>query len=148
MSNMWPPLWSSGQSSWLYIQRSRVLFPSLTYFLSSGSGMGGPLSLMSTIDELLERNSSGCGLESREYGRRHSPRWPRGTLSPQSLALTSQTSSDRWVGIVRSRTKAWSLIVCVWYLTECKACMEHRAALWMDSVRELRQAVCLYVSDI
>jgi hypothetical protein len=29
----------------------------------------GPLSLMSTIEELLGRKSSGSGLESREYGR-------------------------------------------------------------------------------
>jgi hypothetical protein len=29
----------------------------------------GPLSLVSTIEELLGRNSSGCGLENREYGR-------------------------------------------------------------------------------
>jgi hypothetical protein len=28
----------------------------------------GPLSLMSTIEELLGRNSSDSGLESREYG--------------------------------------------------------------------------------
>jgi hypothetical protein len=28
-----------------------------------------PLSLLSTIEELLGRNSSGSGLESREYGR-------------------------------------------------------------------------------
>jgi hypothetical protein len=29
----------------------------------------GPLSLMSTIEELLERKCSGSGLENREYGR-------------------------------------------------------------------------------
>jgi hypothetical protein len=29
-----------------------------------------PLSLVSTTEELLGRNSSGSGLESREYGRR------------------------------------------------------------------------------
>jgi hypothetical protein len=28
----------------------------------------GPLSLVSTIEELLGRNSSGSGLENREYG--------------------------------------------------------------------------------
>ena len=34
-----PPLWSSGQSFWLQIQRSRVRFPALPDFLSSsGSG--------------------------------------------------------------------------------------------------------------
>jgi hypothetical protein len=35
------PLWSSGQSSWLQIQRSLVRFPLLPDFLkSSGSGTG------------------------------------------------------------------------------------------------------------
>jgi hypothetical protein len=32
----------------------------------------GPLSLVSIIEELLERKSSGSGLENREYGRRGS----------------------------------------------------------------------------
>ena len=36
-----PPLWSSGQSFWLQIQRSWVRFPALPDFLSgSGSGTG------------------------------------------------------------------------------------------------------------
>jgi hypothetical protein len=36
-----PPLWSSVQSFWLQIQRSRVRFPALPDFLSSsGSGPG------------------------------------------------------------------------------------------------------------
>ena len=40
-SSLWPPLWSSGQSFWLQIQRSRVRFPALPDFLSSsGSGTG------------------------------------------------------------------------------------------------------------
>jgi hypothetical protein len=30
----------------------------------------GPLSLVSTIEELLDRKSSGSGLESGDYGRR------------------------------------------------------------------------------
>jgi hypothetical protein len=38
---VWPPLWSSGQSFWLQIQRSRVRFPTLQDFLRSrGSGTG------------------------------------------------------------------------------------------------------------
>jgi hypothetical protein len=40
----------------------------------------GPLSLVSTIEELLGRKSSGSGLENREYGRRDPSRSPRGTL--------------------------------------------------------------------
>jgi hypothetical protein len=69
-------------------------------------GLGrGPLSLVSTIEELLERKSSGFGLESREYGCRDPSHWPRGTLYPQQLALTSLTSGGRLVGIVVSRTQ-------------------------------------------
>ena len=41
MSVKRPPLWSSGQSFWLQIQRSVVRFPALPDFLSSsGSGTG------------------------------------------------------------------------------------------------------------
>jgi hypothetical protein len=66
----------------------------------------GPLSLVSTIEELLETKSSGSGLENRDYGRRDSSRWQRCTLYPQQLTLTSSTSGGRSVGIVRSRTQA------------------------------------------
>jgi hypothetical protein len=66
----------------------------------------GPLSLVSTTEELLERKSSGSGLESREYGRRDPSRRPRGTLYPQKLALTSVTSGGRSVGVVHLRTQA------------------------------------------
>jgi hypothetical protein len=77
------------------------------------------LSLVSTIVELLERKSSGSGLESRDYGHRDPSRWPRGTLYPQKLALTSPTSGDRSVGIVYSLTKEFILVgISVW-LTQC-----------------------------
>jgi hypothetical protein len=66
----------------------------------------GPFSQVSTIEELLERKSSGFGLEIREYGRRDPSRWPRGTLYPQKLALTSLKSACRSVCIVRSRIQA------------------------------------------
>jgi hypothetical protein len=66
----------------------------------------GPLSLVSTTEELLGRKSSGSGLENRDYGRRDPSSWPRGTLYPQKLALTSPTSGGRSVGKVRSRTQA------------------------------------------
>jgi hypothetical protein len=97
-------LWSSGQSSWLQIQRSG--FDSRRYQISwEVLGMErGPLSLVSTTDELHGRKSCGSGLENREYGR--SFPWPRGIIYPQKLALTSRTSGGRSVGIVRSRTQA------------------------------------------
>jgi hypothetical protein len=59
-----PPLWSSGQSSWLQIQRSRVLFPAPADFVrSSGSGTGY---LVRITEKLLEWKSSGSGLENRD----------------------------------------------------------------------------------
>jgi hypothetical protein len=102
----WPPLWSSGQSSWLHIQRSGI--DSRRYHISwEVVGLErGAFSLVNTIEELLGRKSSGFDLESREYGLGDSPRWPRGTLSPQKLALTSLTNVGRSVGIVRSHTQA------------------------------------------
>jgi hypothetical protein len=65
-----PPLWSSGQSSWLQIQRSG--FNSRRYpIIWVVVGLErGPLCLVSTTEELLERKSSGYGLEIRQYGRR------------------------------------------------------------------------------
>jgi hypothetical protein len=66
----------------------------------------GPLSLVSTIEELRRSNSSGSGLENRECGRGDPFRWPRDTLYPQKLALTSPTRGGRSVCIVRVRTKA------------------------------------------
>jgi hypothetical protein len=45
----------------------------------------GPLSLVSTTEELLGRKSNDSGLEIREYGRRDSSCWPRGTLYPQKV---------------------------------------------------------------
>jgi hypothetical protein len=65
----------------------------------------GPLSLVSTTEELLDKKSSGSCLENREYGRRDPSRRPRGTLYPQKLAITWPTSGGRSVGVVRSRTQ-------------------------------------------
>jgi hypothetical protein len=66
----------------------------------------GPLSLVSTTEELLETESSGSGLEIREYCRRDPSCWPRGTLYLQKLTLTSPTSGGHSAGIVLSRTQA------------------------------------------
>jgi hypothetical protein len=146
MSDCWPPLWSSGQSSWLqnadvlcflwgtnwiylcfveesdcfcglvvrtWLQIQRSGFDSQRYqiFWEVVGLEPGSLSLVSTTEELLERKSSDSGLESRDYGRRDPSRWPRGTLYPQKLAVTSPTSSGRSVGIGRSRTQATEFFI-------------------------------------
>jgi hypothetical protein len=64
----------------------------------------GPLSLVSTIEEQFGSNSSGSGLESREYGSADLSRLSRDTIYSQTLALTSPTSGGRSVGIVGSLT--------------------------------------------
>jgi hypothetical protein len=79
----------------------------------------GPLSLMSTIEELLGRNSSGSSLENREYGRWDPLCWPRDTLYPQKLALTLPTSGDRSVGVLCLRTKATEFVVCYVFVLWC-----------------------------
>jgi hypothetical protein len=55
----------------------------------------GPPSLVSTIEELLGRNSSGSGLENRESVCGDMLRSPRDTLYPQKLAVTSPISGGR-----------------------------------------------------
>jgi hypothetical protein len=65
----------------------------------------GPLSLLSTIEELLRRTNSCSCLGNLVYGRGDLLSWPRSTLYPQKLALSSLTSGGRSVGIVRSSTK-------------------------------------------
>jgi hypothetical protein len=99
-------LWSSGQSSWLQIQRSRFDFRRYQIFWEVVGLERGPLSLVSTIENVLGRKSSISGLESREYGRKDPSCWPRGTHYPKNLALTSPTSGGRSFGIVCSRTQA------------------------------------------
>jgi hypothetical protein len=58
----------------------------------------GPLSLVSTTEELLGRNSSGSGLEILEYGHRDPSRWPRGTLYPQKVGTNF---ADKWRSLGR-----------------------------------------------
>jgi hypothetical protein len=101
-----PLLWSRGQGSWLQIQRSGFDSRRCKMLWEVVGLERSPLSLVSTIEELLERKGSGFGPESREYGRKDPSRWPRGTMYPQKLTLTSPTSGCRSVGIVVSQTQA------------------------------------------
>jgi hypothetical protein len=64
-----PPLWSSGHSSWLQIQRSGFDSRHYQIFWEVVSLERGPLSLVSTIEELLGRKRNGSGLENRGRGR-------------------------------------------------------------------------------
>jgi hypothetical protein len=79
----------------------------------------GPLSLVSITEELLERRSSGSGLESRDYGSKD---------PLQKLALTSATSGGLSVGIVRTRTQA----------------MEYFVFAFCDRIKELNERMAAY----
>jgi hypothetical protein len=65
-----PLLWSSGQSSWLQIQRSGFDFRRYHIFWEVAGLERGLLSLVSTIEELLERKSRDFCIENRDYSRR------------------------------------------------------------------------------
>jgi hypothetical protein len=67
----------------------------------------GPLSLMSTIKELLERKRSGSDLETRDHGRRGSAALTR---RHPSIRTNFADKRRRSVGIVRSRTEDTELL--------------------------------------
>jgi hypothetical protein len=100
----------------------------------------GPLNLVSIIEELLERKSSGYGLEIWECGRRDPSLWPCGSLYPQTLPLTSPTSGGCLVGIVRSWTQTTEF-VCFVYLY-----IFFYRLLWLIStVMSFSREICLTV---
>jgi hypothetical protein len=59
-----------------------------------------------TTEELLEGKVAAPVLKIDVNDHGNPLRWPRDTLYPQKLALTSPTSGGRSVSIVRLRTKA------------------------------------------
>jgi hypothetical protein len=109
------------------IQRSGFDFRRYHIFWEVVGLEWGPLSLVNTIEELLERNSSGSCLEMREYGRKYPSHWPRVNLYMWKLALTSRTSGGRSVGTVRSRTQATEFGLCfeIEHLAGCQSSGSH-----------------------
>jgi hypothetical protein len=107
-----PPLWSSGQSSWLQIQRSVFDSRRHNIFSEVVSLERSPLSPVTTTGELFERKSSGSGLQNLDYGCRGTAALTtRQPLYPQKLILTSPTSLGRSVCIVRWQTQATELLL-------------------------------------
>jgi hypothetical protein len=78
--------------------------PGTTRKKSSGSGTASTQPREYNWGVTWEKSSGACP-ENREYDHRDPSRWPRGTLYPQKLAITSPTSGGRSVGVVRSRTQ-------------------------------------------
>jgi hypothetical protein len=73
----------------------------------------GPLSLMRITEELLERKIAASVYKTEINGRGDSLGWPRNTLYPLKLALSSPTSGGRLVGVVRWRTETPEFVVVV-----------------------------------
>jgi hypothetical protein len=108
-----PPLWSSGQSSWLQIQRSRVRFPALPDFLrSSKSGTGSTRPCDCNCNCKWGAISRKWRLRSKKNEinvRGDLLLWPHDTLYRLKLALTSPTNGSHAVDIVRLRAKTTEL---------------------------------------
>jgi hypothetical protein len=96
--------------SWLQMQKSGFDSRHYQIFWEVVGLERGPISLESTIEELLGRKSSGSGLEIREYGRRDPSFWPYVSLYPQNLPLILLTSDDRSVGIFSCGLRPRSLV--------------------------------------
>jgi hypothetical protein len=123
---IWPPLWSSV----LGYRSGCPGFDSRHYKKKVVGLKRGPLSLVSATEELLGSNSSGSGLESREYGRRDSSRWPHDTLHLQKVGA-SFTDKQRSLGR-HSSLADWGhggFFLCIIYrlLTSCFC---ERQSIW------------------
>jgi hypothetical protein len=105
-----PPLLSSGQCSWVQLQSSGFDSQSYQILWEAVDLERGPLSLVSTTEEVLERKSSGSCLESREYDRRDPLPWPRGILYPQKLVLTPPTGGGSSVRMVLSKIQTTEFV--------------------------------------
>jgi hypothetical protein len=99
-------MWSSGQSSWLQIQRSRVRFLALPDFLRSSCSATG------STQPCEDKWRAAAVKKTEINGRGNSLRWLRKILYPQNLALHHRQRRSSF-GTVR----LWTAIhgVCLFY---------------------------------
>jgi hypothetical protein len=89
----------------------------------------GPLSLMSTVEELLGRKGSSSGLENRDYGRRRSATLTTRHPSIRKSLHKVRLQAGRSIGIVRSRTLATQFVCFVMIKIVCTS----RKVFWVVS---------------
>jgi hypothetical protein len=101
----------------------------------------GPLSLVSTTEELLGINSSGSSLEISKCGRWNSSRWPRGTLYPQKSLHYFDVKRRSLGHVVRSRTQATEFSFYVLtdekFLSNCEPYYYHVLIIRLTVTQEL-----------
>jgi hypothetical protein len=95
----WPPLWSSGQSSWLWIHRSGFDSRPYKIFWEVVGLERSPLSLASIIEELIGRKNSdsGLGTEDTAVGTCHADHTT--PPYPQKWALTIYILIPHLIGV-------------------------------------------------
>jgi hypothetical protein len=107
---------------------ARVRFPALP---EKKVGLErGPLSLVSTTEELLDRKVATpvYKTESTAVGIRHADHVAISIL--KKLAITLPTSGSRSVGIVRSRTRTMEFSSVLVYLVMCLRLVKSRQVAW------------------
>jgi hypothetical protein len=82
----------------------------------------GPLSLVSTTEELLEIKGSGSGLEGREYDRSGSVRADYAALLYPKIVGTGSADKRRPLGRYSSLAHAGNgfFFFLVWFVTACR----------------------------
>jgi hypothetical protein len=102
----------------------------------------GPLSLVSTTEELLERESSGSGLENQDYGRRDAPRSLRNTSLATKVGtniVDKRRSLCRYSSLADSgdgvwfigRRSGWAVLMYVFH-----ARLEWRSRCWRNGTKK------------
>jgi hypothetical protein len=104
------PLWSSGESSWLQIQRSGFDFRYYQIFWEVVGLDRGLLSLVTTIEELLGRGTAAAVLITEITAAGEPPRWLSFTPLFAKVVTNFADKLRFSVGVVRSRTHATEFV--------------------------------------